>query len=194
MRAAPTTQSPSVHWTRPGLVEVLGATAFCSGVWPQEGFESPKACRWYSPEGVREGLSSSSFHPAYLSPSASHSTPFLFHFCLSFLILALFTLSPFHHCCLSSHFRHSRFPLLDFSVRLGILLASSFPRSLTHVSTSSPLLHSPSPQVLSGLAQMMRECWYPNPSARLTALRIKKTLQKLSNGLQKPKAIPEPWG
>ncbi|XP_068827089.1 activin receptor type-1-like isoform X4 [Capricornis sumatraensis] len=44
--------------------------------------------------------------------------------------------------------------------------------------------------VLSGLAQMMRECWYPNPSARLTALRIKKTLQKLSNGLQKPKAIP----
>ncbi|KAF4010234.1 hypothetical protein G4228_001372 [Cervus hanglu yarkandensis] len=44
--------------------------------------------------------------------------------------------------------------------------------------------------VLSGLAQMMRECWYPNPSARLTALRIKKTLQKLSNGLQKPKVIP----
>nr|XP_031538714.1 serine/threonine-protein kinase receptor R3 [Vicugna pacos] len=43
--------------------------------------------------------------------------------------------------------------------------------------------------VLSGLAQMMRECWYPNPSARLTALRIKKTLQKLSNGLQKPKVI-----
>uniref|UniRef100_A0A8D0LTE0 Activin receptor type-1-like n=1 Tax=Sus scrofa TaxID=9823 RepID=A0A8D0LTE0_PIG len=43
--------------------------------------------------------------------------------------------------------------------------------------------------VLSGLAQMMRECWYPNPSARLTALRIKKTLQKLSNGLQKPKGI-----
>ncbi|XP_030178511.1 serine/threonine-protein kinase receptor R3 isoform X1 [Lynx canadensis] len=43
--------------------------------------------------------------------------------------------------------------------------------------------------VLSGLAQMMRECWYPNPSARLTALRIKKTLQKLSNGLEKPKVI-----
>ncbi|XP_059970242.1 serine/threonine-protein kinase receptor R3 isoform X2 [Mesoplodon densirostris] len=43
--------------------------------------------------------------------------------------------------------------------------------------------------VLSGLAQMMRECWYPNPSARLTALRIKKTLQKLSNGLQRPKVI-----
>lgn len=43
--------------------------------------------------------------------------------------------------------------------------------------------------VLSGLAQMMRECWYPNPSARLTALRIKKTLQKLSNGLEKSKVI-----
>ncbi|XP_012381589.2 activin receptor type-1-like isoform X3 [Dasypus novemcinctus] len=44
--------------------------------------------------------------------------------------------------------------------------------------------------VLSGLAQMMRECWYPNPSARLTALRIKKTLQKLSNSPDKPKMIP----
>ncbi|XP_060051313.1 serine/threonine-protein kinase receptor R3 isoform X1 [Erinaceus europaeus] len=43
--------------------------------------------------------------------------------------------------------------------------------------------------VLSGLAQMMRECWYPNPSARLTALRIKKTIQKLSNNLEKPKVI-----
>lgn len=43
--------------------------------------------------------------------------------------------------------------------------------------------------VLSGLAQMMRECWYPNPSARLTALRIKKTLQKLSQNPEKPKVI-----
>lgn len=48
---------------------------------------------------------------------------------------------------------------------------------------------SPNPQVLSGLAQMMRECWYPNPSARLTALRIKKTLQKLIQGLEKPRVI-----
>uniref|UniRef100_A0A8C6HFW0 receptor protein serine/threonine kinase n=1 Tax=Mus spicilegus TaxID=10103 RepID=A0A8C6HFW0_MUSSI len=44
-------------------------------------------------------------------------------------------------------------------------------------------------RVLSGLAQMMRECWYPNPSARLTALRIKKTLQKLSHNPEKPKVI-----
>ncbi|XP_052016726.1 serine/threonine-protein kinase receptor R3 isoform X2 [Apodemus sylvaticus] len=43
--------------------------------------------------------------------------------------------------------------------------------------------------VLSGLAQMMRECWYPNPTARLTALRIKKTLQKLSHNPEKPKGI-----
>ncbi|XP_005411975.1 PREDICTED: serine/threonine-protein kinase receptor R3 [Chinchilla lanigera] len=43
--------------------------------------------------------------------------------------------------------------------------------------------------VLSGLAQMMQECWYPNPSARLTALRIKKTLQKLIQGSEKPKVI-----
>ncbi|XP_020821886.1 activin receptor type-1-like isoform X2 [Phascolarctos cinereus] len=42
---------------------------------------------------------------------------------------------------------------------------------------------------LSGLAQTMRECWYPNPSARLTALRIKKTLQKLCANLEKPKGI-----
>lgn len=35
----------------------------------------------------------------------------------------------------------------------------------------------------------MRECWYPNPSARLTALRIKKTLQKLSHNPEKPKVI-----
>lgn len=45
------------------------------------------------------------------------------------------------------------------------------------------------PQVLSGVVQMIRECWYPNPSARLTALRIKKTLQKLSNSFEKPKVI-----
>lgn len=72
------------------------------------------------------------------------------------------------------------------------LFTTSFSSSLICVSDSSPLpLPAPPlpPQVLSGLAQMMRECWYPNPSARLTALRIKKTLQKLSNGLEKPKVI-----
>lgn len=57
-----------------------------------------------------------------------------------------------------------------------------------HLPDSSACLSHP-PQVLSGLAQMMRECWYPNPSARLTALRIKKTLQKLSHNPEKPKVI-----
>ncbi|XP_035874884.1 serine/threonine-protein kinase receptor R3 isoform X1 [Phyllostomus discolor] len=43
--------------------------------------------------------------------------------------------------------------------------------------------------VLSGLAQMIRECWYPNPCARLTALRVKKTLQKLSSSVETPKVM-----
>lgn len=33
----------------------------------------------------------------------------------------------------------------------------------------------------------MKECWYQNPSARLTALRIKKTLTKIDNSLDKLK-------
>ncbi|XP_062453168.1 serine/threonine-protein kinase receptor R3 isoform X2 [Rhea pennata] len=41
--------------------------------------------------------------------------------------------------------------------------------------------------VLSALAKIMKECWYQSPSARLTALRIKKTLKKLSHSLEKPK-------
>ncbi|GCC19486.1 hypothetical protein chiPu_0000023 [Chiloscyllium punctatum] len=40
---------------------------------------------------------------------------------------------------------------------------------------------------LSALAKLMKECWYQNPSARLTALRIKKTLGKISNSLEKVK-------
>lgn len=43
------------------------------------------------------------------------------------------------------------------------------------------------PQVLSALAKIMKECWYQSPSARLTALRIKKTLKKLNNSVEKPK-------
>ncbi|XP_074663733.1 activin receptor type-1-like isoform X1 [Strix aluco] len=41
--------------------------------------------------------------------------------------------------------------------------------------------------VLLALAKIMKECWYQSPSARLTALRIKKTLKKLNNSLEKPK-------
>uniref|UniRef100_A0A8C3GTX4 Serine/threonine-protein kinase receptor n=1 Tax=Corvus moneduloides TaxID=1196302 RepID=A0A8C3GTX4_CORMO len=45
-----------------------------------------------------------------------------------------------------------------------------------------------SDSVLSALAKIMKECWYQSPSARLTALRIKKTLKKLNNSVEKPKA------
>ncbi|KAJ8794525.1 hypothetical protein J1605_018978 [Eschrichtius robustus] len=36
------------------------------------------------------------------------------------------------------------------------------------------------PQALRVMAKIMRECWYANGAARLTALRIKKTLSQLS--------------
>ncbi|XP_037808125.1 TGF-beta receptor type-1 isoform X3 [Lucilia sericata] len=35
-------------------------------------------------------------------------------------------------------------------------------------------------EVLHSMAKVMKECWYPNPVARLTALRIKKTLSNIS--------------
>ncbi|XP_055858581.1 TGF-beta receptor type-1 isoform X4 [Episyrphus balteatus] len=35
-------------------------------------------------------------------------------------------------------------------------------------------------EVLHSMAKVMKECWYPNPAARLTALRIKKTLANIS--------------
>uniref|UniRef100_A0A3B3HV26 receptor protein serine/threonine kinase n=2 Tax=Oryzias latipes TaxID=8090 RepID=A0A3B3HV26_ORYLA len=40
---------------------------------------------------------------------------------------------------------------------------------------------------LSALVKLMKECWYQNPSARLTALRIKKTLDKIQSSLEKGK-------
>lgn len=42
-------------------------------------------------------------------------------------------------------------------------------------------------QTLTSMAKLMKECWYQNPSARLTALRIKKTLTKIDNSLDKIK-------
>ncbi|XP_053868519.1 serine/threonine-protein kinase receptor R3 isoform X2 [Malaclemys terrapin pileata] len=44
-----------------------------------------------------------------------------------------------------------------------------------------------SDSILSALAKIMKECWYQNPSSRLTAMRIKKTLKNLSSSLEKPK-------
>lgn len=42
--------------------------------------------------------------------------------------------------------------------------------------------HCPLPvsQALRVMGKIMRECWYANGAARLTALRIKKTLSQLS--------------
>lgn len=34
-------------------------------------------------------------------------------------------------------------------------------------------------QILSATAKIMKECWFQSPSARLTALRVRKTLAKL---------------
>lgn len=42
--------------------------------------------------------------------------------------------------------------------------------------------------MLAALARVMKECWYQNPSARLTGLRIKKTLAKIDGQQHKMKA------
>lgn len=36
-------------------------------------------------------------------------------------------------------------------------------------------------QILSATVKIMKECWYQNPPARLTALRVRKTLSKLDH-------------
>ncbi|XP_037540093.1 serine/threonine-protein kinase receptor R3 [Nematolebias whitei] len=49
------------------------------------------------------------------------------------------------------------------------------------VDQQRPSLHNRlhSHPILSTLVKLMKECWYQNPTARLTALRVKKTLSKL---------------
>lgn len=46
--------------------------------------------------------------------------------------------------------------------------------------TPVTVLPRPSSQALRVMGKIMRECWYANGAARLTALRIKKTLSQLS--------------
>lgn len=62
---------------------------------------------------------------------------------------------------------------------------------MVDITSAQLLIHcgvgSFSPQTLTSLAKLMKECWYQNPSARLTALRIKKTLTKIDNSLDKLK-------
>ncbi|XP_027874014.1 serine/threonine-protein kinase receptor R3 [Xiphophorus couchianus] len=49
------------------------------------------------------------------------------------------------------------------------------------VDQQKPSLHNRlhSHPILSAIVKIMKECWYQNPTARLTALRVKKTLSKL---------------
>ncbi|XP_023139431.2 serine/threonine-protein kinase receptor R3 [Amphiprion ocellaris] len=49
------------------------------------------------------------------------------------------------------------------------------------VDQQRPSLHNRlhSHPILSAIVKLMKECWYQNPSARLTALRVRKTLSKL---------------
>ncbi|XP_005478137.1 serine/threonine-protein kinase receptor R3 isoform X2 [Oreochromis niloticus] len=51
------------------------------------------------------------------------------------------------------------------------------------VDQQRPSLHNRlhSHPILSAIVKIMKECWYQNPTARLTALRIRKTLSKLDH-------------
>ena len=39
-----------------------------------------------------------------------------------------------------------------------------------------PVDYLPCPQALRVMSKVMKECWYHSPAARLTVLRVKKTL------------------
>ncbi|XP_041654801.1 serine/threonine-protein kinase receptor R3 [Cheilinus undulatus] len=51
------------------------------------------------------------------------------------------------------------------------------------VDQQRPCLHNRlhSHPIMSAIVKIMKECWYQSPSARLTALRVRKTLSKLDN-------------
>ncbi|XP_008279453.1 serine/threonine-protein kinase receptor R3 [Stegastes partitus] len=51
------------------------------------------------------------------------------------------------------------------------------------VDQQKPSLHNRlhSHPILTAIVKLMKECWYQNPSARLTALRVRKTLSKLDH-------------
>ena len=49
----------------------------------------------------------------------------------------------------------------------------------------------PRPQIMESYAKVMKECWYQNGAARLTALRIKKTLAGLM-GPSEPEVLLPP--
>ena len=49
-------------------------------------------------------------------------------------------------------------------------------------------------QQLKSLSKVMKECWYENPGARLTALRIKKSLASLEASSEKIINSQSIWG
>lgn len=54
----------------------------------------------------------------------------------------------------------------------------------------SPLSSAPLMQVLWSVSQIITECWHPNPEVRLTALRVKKNLNKaISNSNEKAQSV-----
>ena len=49
-------------------------------------------------------------------------------------------------------------------------------------------------QTMTQMVKLMRECWFQNPSARLTMLRVKKTLAKIREQLSKTETIEDSKG
>ena len=46
-------------------------------------------------------------------------------------------------------------------------------------------------QILTQVSKLMCECWYQNPAARLTMLRVKKTLAKMIESQEKTTLLIE---
>ena len=63
---------------------------------------------------------------------------------------------------------------------MGFLL----PKTIFQLQSAEPSPRAPPltplPQVLSGLAKVMKECWHDDSNVRLPALRIKKSLLKIA--------------
>ncbi|CAG9131227.1 unnamed protein product [Plutella xylostella] len=53
-------------------------------------------------------------------------------------------------------------------------------RKIVCTDAARPELPDTAQPTMAGLNQLIRECWHANPSVRLPALRIKKTLLKLA--------------
>jgi hypothetical protein len=80
----------------------------------------------------------------------------------------------------STLFRHF-FTLFYFYFTLPLTAAIDLLVSFTGpLKKSENVSFSPVLQILSGISQLMKECWHQNPNVRLPALRLKKSLLKLA--------------